>query len=83
MKNVPTPMKVPALSDDDSAHQVRPVSAVGAEPDASSQSVVVRLLVPNNQMPSAFALSLPAATQLSRLLDQAVRQQLYPDENQS
>ena len=39
MKNVPIPMKVPTLSDDDSAHRVRPVSAVGAAPDASSQSV--------------------------------------------
>ena len=50
MKKVPLPMKVPTLSDDDSGHRVRPVSYLGAEPDASSQTVVVRLLDPNNQM---------------------------------
>ena len=57
LKYVPVPMQIPNLSDDDPGHRVRPVSAVGAEPDASSQSVVVRLLDPNNQMPLVFALS--------------------------
>ena len=83
MKNVPTPMEVPTFSDDDSAHQVRPVSEVGAEPDASSQSVVVRLRGPDNPMAFAYALSPSGAAQLARQLDQAVQQYLYPDENQS
>lgn len=83
LKSVPEPIRIPNLSDDDPAHQVRPVSAVGAVPDASSQSVVVRLRDPNNELDFAFALSLSAAAQLSRLLEQAVQQYLYPDENQS
>ena len=76
MKKVPTPTKIPQLSDDDSGHRVHPVSYLGAEPDASSQTVVVRLLDPGNQMPSVFALSLPAAKQLSGLLDVAVEKNL-------
>ena len=81
LKDVPVPMQIPTLSDDDSAHQVRPVSAVGAEPDVVSQTVLVRLFDPGNQLPFAFALSLSAAAQLSRLLERAVQDQLYPDED--
>ena len=81
LKGVPVPMQVPTLSDDDSAHQVRRVSAVAAEPESSSQAVLVRLLDPDNPMPFAYALSPSGAAQLSRLLEQAVQRYLYPDEN--
>ena len=83
MKNVPTPMKIPTLSDDDSAHRVRPVSAVGAALESSSQVVLMKLRDPGNEMDFPFALSPSGATQLARQLDQAVQQYLYPDENQS
>lgn len=80
MKNVPRPIQTPHLSDADSAHRVRTVSAVAAEPDASSQTVLLRIRDPKNEMPFAFALSLSAAAQLSRLLERAVQKHLYPDD---
>ena len=85
MKNVPPPIKVPQLSDDATVGRVRPVSAVGAEPDTSSQSVLVQLRVPDSDMDFAFALSPPAAALLMWKLRQAKRdfqttrgQQLHP-----
>ena len=80
MKNVPSPIQVPHLSGAGSAHQVRTVSALAAEPDEASQTVVLRLRDPENQMPFAFALSLSAAAQLSQLLEQAVQKYLYPND---
>ena len=68
MKNVPLPIKVPQLSDDATAGPVRPVSAVGAVPDTSSQSVLVQLRVPDSDLDFAFALSPPAAALLMRKL---------------
>ena len=83
MKNVPMPMKVPTLSDDDSAHQVRPVSAVGVALESSSQVVLMKLRDPDNEMNFPFALSPSGAAQLARALDRAVQQYLDPDANQS
>ena len=83
MKDVPTPTRVPTLSDDDSAHRVRPVSAVGAALGSSSQVVLMKLRDPGNEMDFPFALSPSGAAQLARALELAVQQYLYPDENQS
>ena len=80
MKNVPSPIQVPHLSDAGSAHQVRTVSALAAELDEASQTVLLRLRDPENQMPFAYALSLSAAAQLSRLLEQAVQKHIHPDD---
>ena len=82
MHEVTLPKTVPIISEDDGpAHPVRFVSALGAEPDAFSQTVVLRLKDPENDKDFVFSLSPPAATQLSRLLDKAVENYLQGDQD--
>ena len=77
MKDVPTPLQMPEQPEPDgSRHGTRPVSALGVKLDTSSQTVMVRLRDPNNQYDFLFALSPPAAAQLSRLLKKEVKRYL-------
>ena len=78
MKNVPSPAKVPQLSDDATAGPVRPVTDLAAVPVSSSQSVVVHLRVPGSALDFAFALSLAGATLLSGEIELAVESCLRP-----
>ena len=79
MKNVPSPTKVPPLSDDATAGPVRPVTSLAAVPVSSSQSVVVHLRAPGSALDFAFALSLAGATLLYDELELAVKSCLRPD----
>ena len=80
MNEVPLPITAPIIREDDGpAHPVRFVSALGAELDTFSQTVVLRLRDPENDKDFVFALSPPAATQLSRRLEEAVKSYLQGD----
>ena len=83
MNEVPEPINPPSRpEDDDSAHQFRPVSAVGVELDASSQTVVMKLQNPGNDKDFVFVFSPAAAERLSRHLHETVQDYLYGVRNQ-
>lgn len=75
-----------ALKHDTRSGEARLVSDLEAEPDATSSVIVMTLRDPGNSYPFVFALSPPAAAQLSRLLKKAVKEYLRAapeEENQA
>lgn len=79
MRNVPVVLtKDISPKIDGKHHPIRPVSGLAAELDVTGKAVVLVLRDPENQLPFLFALSPPAAAQLSRLLEETVHEYLDP-----
>lgn len=82
MKTVPDPTVFHGIpTPDGTSHPIRPVSSLVAELVSEDSVVLLRLRDPGNQYVFRFALSPPAAAQLSRMLENAVRQHLYGDDH--